>query len=131
MIKLKPEVKQKLLERMRSGEYIQSDTYMRTAGDRWDALGMLCEIAREAGIGKWVINEGDEFYRFTADGETCVSLPPFAVANFATEGELSTVDYDSSDDGFWVIYQEKASISELNDMGFCLPLQAELVELYW
>lgn len=60
-----------------------------------------------------------------------LASPPFAVANFATEGELSTVDYDSSDDGFWVIYQEKASISELNDMGFCLPLQAELVELYW
>lgn len=86
MIKLKPEVKQKLLERMRSGEYIQSDTYMRTAGDRWDALGMLCEIAREAGIGKWVINEGDEFYRFTADGETCVSLPPLCSCKLCHRG---------------------------------------------
>ena len=52
---MNPEIKKEWLRRLRSGEYDQGTEYLRKEGVRKDSyccLGVLCEMAEEAGVVK-------------------------------------------------------------------------------
>jgi hypothetical protein len=50
---MKPEIKEKWVERLNDPATKQGDGKLRGLGDDYCCLGVLCQLAVEAGIGKW------------------------------------------------------------------------------
>jgi hypothetical protein len=74
---LKPEVKKAWVQALRSGDYTQSTGRLRTEGG-FCCLGVLCDLAVDAGIGKW----NDELRFETPYESNPYDLPP-AVSTWA------------------------------------------------
>ena len=79
--RMNPEVKEKWVEALRSGEYKQGTNYLRSHNDRFCCLGVLCDIAEKEGIVEaeryWEFDdevEDDPFANYSYDG-TDTSLP--------------------------------------------------------
>jgi hypothetical protein len=51
--KMKPEIKQKWLEALRSGEYRQGISALRSHDDRYCCLGVLCDLHSKETGDKW------------------------------------------------------------------------------
>lgn len=55
---MKPEIKEKWIEALTSGEYEQGRKALRTPDNKYCCLGVLCDLAVKAGIAKWEQPDG-------------------------------------------------------------------------
>lgn len=94
-MKLKPEIKRRWVEALRSGSYKQGKSVLTVEschGQRFCCLGVLCDLAENDKIGRWV---GDTFVG--ADDLRSSSYLPLAVANWAFD--VNSADSDEMEDG--------------------------------
>lgn len=79
---MKPEVKDKWLKALRSGEYIQGNGFLKE-GDKFCSLGVLCDLAAKEGVGKWeaFVHKLQVFK--TSPDTFHPSFPPNAVVEWA------------------------------------------------
>lgn len=113
-MKLKPEVKEKWLAALRSGEYRQAKGALRRPGytaegaasESFCCLGVLCEVAMAEGVAlrrvdKW----GENGYEGTGDDYTGIvdAYPPGVVTRWAVQSGLDGADLglDVEDDNLW------------------------------
>lgn len=79
------EIKKEWVAALRSGEYKQGRKTMRNKKDEFCCLGVLCEVSRRSGIGRWerghdayyfvTVSDIDEYYEYY--------LPPYSVQNWS------------------------------------------------
>ena len=80
---MRKEVAEKWVKALRSGEFLQGKTQLRSE-NHYCCLGVLCELYRqETGNGEWT-EKG-----FCSFGETLEGLPPMAVRDWAGLCSLS------------------------------------------
>lgn len=116
---MNPEVKQKWVAALRSGEYNQGQGCLRNDDDSYCCLGVLCDLyAKEQNNHYWRIDECDHMmYNF--DGR--LQFPPPSVWKDWAELEI--------DDPF-VPYEDSKllQLSSLNDDGLTFEQIADLIE---
>ncbi len=106
---MKPEIKAKWLEALRSGEYKQTKERLATEDGKFCCLGVLCELALAEGITSKGKDEEGIFY-----DSSHKSMPPTAVlewSNVSRDYGLTTYD-----------------IAELNDNGKTFSEIADIIE---
>lgn len=77
---LVPEVKEKWVAALLSGDYTQGHNMLRDYDGGYCCLGVLCDLAAKAGVGHW--DEGD-FTLFVVGGDCQTNVLPKAVARWA------------------------------------------------
>lgn len=75
---MKPEIRAMWTAALRSGAYQQGISRLRS-GDNYCCLGVLCDLAVQAGIGRWRHTLDD----FDAKGELVSTALPWAVVDWA------------------------------------------------
>lgn len=148
-VKMNPEIKEKWLAALRSGDYKQGQSklrrilpklFKRTGGndltdERYCCLGILCELyIQDTGKGRWIMDDFDGEFKFDdGNGSSSYGMPTNAV--YAWAGM-------SNDDGFYVdnkdfkAYKVEDSsspyfgLAALNDGGRRFPTIAKLIEKY-
>lgn len=114
-MKLKPEVKEKWVAALRSGEYKQGQGKLRPSTEEYCCLGVLCDIySKETKTGLW---NRDEFF---VNDSSATDLPPKDVDKWAYINleEDKTFLYETS----------KGYLPELNDDGLSFTDIADLIE---
>jgi len=116
---MNPEVKQKWLTALRSGEYKQSQQKLKTT-EGYCCLGVLCDIHAKEGLGEWV-DKGEHFsYRGLQETQTLNGTLPVSVrgwAGISYNGQLNTN------------VEDKHSLIALNDFsGYDFNEIAEVIE---
>ncbi len=103
---MNPDVKQLWIDALRSGKYRQGNTVLKNEDGHCCALGVLCELAVEAGVTTSVGGLGD-IVKYGECGLT--QMPPLSVMEWADMPQSNPVVflYPDSD--------EIAYISDLND----------------
>lgn len=85
--KLKPEVKAKWLEALRSGRYQQGRSYLHTASpdgeDRFCCLGVLCDLAANDGIVRTSVGHDDAIAYIGQPLDVETAIPPGSVVHWA------------------------------------------------
>lgn len=125
---MKPDIKRRLLEALRSGDYPQT-THALRKDDGFCCLGVLCELAVIDGILSPPLFEKPELsagyrYRSAANPkDSSVSILPDAVSMWA---EISARGDFYDEDG-----KTPTSLAERNDGGYTFPKIADLVEMYF
>lgn len=123
---MKPEIKKRWVEALRSGEYQQAKDYLVSL-EGYCCLGVLCEIAVQDGV---VYREGDE-YISTSEGfdvnnvDLPVAVQRWAGVEDAYDGGFtslrSNVPYKNTD--------RNADFTELNDeMDYTFKMIADAIE---
>lgn len=107
------EIKAEWLTALRSGDYAQGNGRLRTAGDRFCCLGVLCDIAEKRGIVDSVLDEGR--YRYGEDGTAYL---PAEVA------EWSGVPWQGVLSDEWQAYD----LTVMNDKGVPFSMIADVIE---
>lgn len=113
-------IKQKWLEALRSGKYEQSKRNLRT-DEGYCCLGVLCDLAAEQKVGKWVNATQDRYQFVSPSGRSTDShfLPPF-VRKWA--GIKHKHGYKT------VINGNAYTLAELNDSGSSFKEIADVIE---
>ena len=109
---MNPQIKQKWVDALRSGDYKQGQNYLRT-DNGFCCLGVLCDLYGKENNVEWnLVNNGQnyEFEEFES------YLPPFVV-------EWAGVEEDAPR-----INGEIGTLSELNDTGSTFEQIADLIE---
>lgn len=114
-LKMKADVLDEVVRRLRSGEYAQGSGYLRVndpeKGDEYCCLGIICEMAAEAGVVERVEPGGRhrKAFQYHAPGEsrTHASYLPPAVIEWA--GMVSDVERRHDDEYH---YEEQGSFGE-------------------
>lgn len=142
-LKLKVEVKERWLTKLRSGEYGQCKKRLADGEGNYCCLGVLSEVAVEDGVIRKrvsreveILPEGDEgpivFY-----GEATTVLPrglaEWAYENLSEYGGDPVVDPRSPENPtVWITdvlgIRRQASLAELNDSGMTFDKIADLIE---
>jgi hypothetical protein len=126
---MKPEIRAQWVERLRSGQDQQGTGYLRKrdeAGvDRLCCLGVLCELAVEAGVEMEVNRTTDGGHYDATSYDKSIAFPPRAVREWAgimdsSIGEIGTWAVDKGD------YRE--ALSNLNDEGYTFAQIADEIE---
>lgn len=77
-------IKEKWLEALRSGKYVQGEGVLRNGDDEYCCLGVLCEVAG-AECSKEPVYAGSDLliprYRFTYKGDSQTELLPLLLSN--------------------------------------------------
>ncbi len=122
---MKQRVKKLWVDALRSGDYEQNIGFLRE-GDRFDPLGILCDLYRvETGNGSWEKEGCGVVYAFVLDGSRCPSVLLEAVRVWAGLGSLCPkVCVDSLSDSWGLL-----PISALNDRGMTFSEMADLLEV--
>ena len=122
------EVKAEWVRRLRSGDYVQGRGFLRSKGydgipDRYCCLGVLCEIAVEAGvIDSPEATAGSHMYKYGEVGDGEVSGLPRSVREWAGISEDSGRLVETPGSG---IYPDLAA---MNDSGLPFEQIAEAIE---
>lgn len=118
-LKMKSQVLDEMIERLRSGKYEQGSGYLRyrsTSGDQFCCLGILCEMAAEEGVIERVVPDGENRKAFTykdpndADQKTHSSYLPGAVIEWA--GIVSDVEKSGAVGSEVYRYEEQGAFGE-------------------
>jgi hypothetical protein len=125
--KMKPEIKKLWVEALRSGEYVQGTQSLRTGEDGFCCLGVLCDLAKKAGIGEWkqkVKFFGDDgcrnglgFWVFEADGNSEKNYLPRPIVEWAGVRQASPYMAGVGD-----------KLANLNDNGCTFKQIASMIE---
>lgn len=113
------EIKQQWLTALRSDEYPQTDGYLRDE-QGYCCLGVLCDLAVQAGVVECFKTADDPFYRYNADE----SVLPKEVIKWA--GLDHSDPYVTVEDGWDA--EARSQLSELNDSGMSFADIADLIE---
>lgn len=136
-VKMDPEVKQLWVAALRSGEYPQGKSKLRSSKG-YCCLGVLCDLAERAGIITSEVvttyDDGTETYGYTVNDHQEVpyhevSLLPLKVQDWAgIENCNPNVEVD--DEEFSKDHQLRswAPLSELNDLGYDFDYIADRIE---
>jgi hypothetical protein len=103
-MKLKPEVKEKWLAALRSGEYNQGRRQLRTSDGNYCCIGVLCDIS---GLGEWVDDAGYGSNYKTEDGLSWATAPAVVRAWATRDGE----DSDS-------VWDDLVGLNDLSSLSF-------------
>lgn len=127
--KMKPEIKERWLKALRSGEYTQGRGSLRYTKrekqvDAFCCLGVLCDIAQKDGIGHWGgVYEGEQTFQtgsqkngFSYGSETALTSSVLSWAGLEVAG--STVFIKRSD----------TTLAQLNDSGKSFKEIADIIE---
>jgi hypothetical protein len=108
--KLRPEIKQRWLEALRSGRYEQGGGRLRDRGDHYCVLGVLCDLAVEDEQVTWEPAEDD----FTCGSFVC--FPPPRLRAWAWEHYSSEVENHlfNLNDGNFASFTQIADYIEAN-----------------
>lgn len=93
---LRPEVKKKWTEALRSGKYDQGVGQLRDKHDNYCCLGVLCQVAAEEGVippAKVQVGSPDYFYG--GEGDDRSGVLPLAVQEWAYEDDLVDLSKDN------------------------------------
>lgn len=127
--KLKPDVKAKWLEALRSGQYQQGRFYLHReldeGRDQFCCLGVLCDIAAKEGVTRITGHSVHDSNVVTYDKKT--GLPPSAVVHWAY-GEGSSLL-----NGEWTVrvgdeYRELNLLNDVERLDF--PTIADIIDQY-
>lgn len=110
---MNPEIKAQWLTALRSGEYVQGTGGLRSTGDEFCCLGVLCDLAAKVGVAEW---EQDS-YRLLYDMDGTSAILPESVQKWA--GVSSHGDYGdgylaSDNDSRGLSFSQIADIIEEN-----------------
>lgn len=128
-LKMDPEKKRLWVEALRSGDYQQGKEALRSRDDNYCCLGVLCELAINAGHGCWDIDEEDSNFKYVSpDGNLSDDFPSVSVMDWAgfglAPGAKCVVDpLIKKEDGALI------SLSNLNDGGSSFAEIADLIEV--
>jgi hypothetical protein len=98
MTKLKPEIKTRWLEALRSGGYKQARGQLKVAsidGDRFCCLGVLCDLAAQEGLIYWVWETGEEAPSAVVAANPSLktqTVLPWVVIDWAFDGDEWSAD---------------------------------------
>jgi hypothetical protein len=112
------EIKNKWTTALRSGEYTQGTGNLRSAGDKFCCLGVLCDLAVKAEIIPVPVNIGQS-YRYGAEGDMGHWFLPESVREWAG---LDSTDPD------WLRDDGTFSLSRMNDNGKTFDEIADVIE---
>lgn len=117
---MNPEVKEKWLSELRSGNYFQSKSYLKTESGgvpRHCCLGVLCEVAVESGL-DISVEKADETYEF--DG-------------YDSSLSLKVQEWAGIDGGLGDFYLtgESINLAFLNDGGTSFAEIADIIERHF
>jgi hypothetical protein len=110
---VKPDIKSRWTAALRSGRFKQGTGFLRTNNEKYCCLGVLCQLAVEAGVDVKVTTPEFGPKRYTYDGR--VGLLPTSVQKWAgldTGGPRAGVE----------------SLTNLNDFGVDFGRIAELID---
>ena len=110
---MNPQIKQKWLNALRSGEYQQGQYCLRKE-DKFCCLGVLCDLYGKENNMEWEINEDSGKYMFQNKGAE--RLPLFVVEWAGVESYNPEIC--------------EISLSELNDTGSTFNEIADLIETH-
>jgi hypothetical protein len=80
---VKKDIKDEWVRRLRSGDYEQGQGYLRF-GDKYCCLGVLCDMAVEAGVIEETHGPSEKFSLFVSDGgDFQTQMLPISVAKWA------------------------------------------------
>ena len=77
------EIKLEWTKRLRSGDYEQGKGLLRNKRDQYCCLGILCEMAVEAGVIKKVLDDGNWAYYYGDERDLSVATLPTSVMEWA------------------------------------------------
>lgn len=129
---MKPEIKQKWIEALRSGEYSQTEGKLHTP-DGFCCLGVLTDLYLKETNQQWEFHEktgditSDDYYTF----EETDDFLPKSVSDWAglntncPEVMTENGDFDEESDGDEYLSRE---LSDLNDNGYNFESIAELIQ---
>jgi hypothetical protein len=116
---MKTEIKQQWVTALRSGEYTQASSNLRTE-DGYCCLGVLCDLYSKDTGTEWLVNHTADpkpipFYHFITES----SFLPIAVSRWAglEKSSPEVVEWDGT-----------AELAQLNDTGFTFTQIAQLIE---
>ena len=113
---MNPQIKQKWVDALRSGEYQQTQRYLRT-DDGFCCLGVLCDLYGKENNVEWnlvVAEDGDrDYYEFQYKTGR---IP------------LSVVEWAGVEDGNPRVDDEIGTLANLNDKGSTFEQIADLIE---
>lgn len=103
---MKPELKQKWVEALRSGKYEQGECALRTSDDKFCCLGVLCDVVAPNG---WMDGVDEDAFGHTESKHTAY-LPP------GISGLTQVGDDDAQ------------TLTQMNDSGKAFPEIADYIE---
>lgn len=114
--KMNPEIKQKWVDALRSGQYKQGRFNLRLTKNSFCCLGVLCELHRKEHKKRWGVNKNKEYTYYANNG----TLP---------EEVLAWVGLEPYDD---VVHIRKINkpLTRLNDEGSTFEEIADVIEKY-
>ena len=108
---MNPQIKQKWLNALRSGEYQQTQRYLRKE-DGFCCLGVLCDLYIKENNVEWQHNEVDGYFY-----ENHSFIPPSSVVEWSGSAEKRTK-----------LYGKIGTLARLNDKGSTFNEIADVIE---
>lgn len=132
--KMVPEIKARWLERLRSGTIQQGTSYLRS-GDAMCCLGVLCELAVEAGMCRkdTIIDPNGPVLYLDNDGNVSAQTLPLGVREWAGLPSVQGFEVPEARDDDRMFGHRLRGIpplSAVNDAGFTFAEIADLIEKY-
>jgi hypothetical protein len=109
---MNPQIKQKWVDALRSGDYQQGRNYLRT-DNGFCCLGVLCDLYGKENNVEWEHSSYKDAYMFQ---NTMAVLP------------LSVVEWSGVEDGNPLVNGEPFTLSGLNDQGSTFNEIADVIE---
>ncbi len=94
---MKEDIKARWVEALRSGEYMQGQGGLRTRSGKFCCLGVLCELALQAGVVQPVWYDDDDFVKYAAvndQSDVSGGYLPSAVLDWAELENPNPLLYD-------------------------------------
>jgi hypothetical protein len=88
---MKPSIKEKWVEALRSGDYKQTYNVFRIK-DRFDVLGVLCDLYLKEKKLEWIEGE-NSVYAFPGKKSQPIALLPVEVQKWSGLGEFDTISH--------------------------------------
>ena len=118
---MKPEIKQKWLNALRSGEYTQSQERLRS-DDGYCCLGVLCDLYIEENKGYYWFGDVDDYLFMSHNSDSYYegTYLPFPVMEWSCLKDSNPIVIDN--------YGDRIALSDLNDTGFSFDEIADYIE---
>ena len=112
---MKPDIADRWVAALRSGEYEQGRSVLRSTDNTYCCLGVLCDLAAQDGVGEWSEPWPDLGPDFAdADGEYSCYLPPPGVMRWA--GLKNNGGYLPAGESLWRLNDDGLSFGEISDV---------------